>query len=107
MSYFSVVVASSFALVMSLVVPYASLINLENPAYGLSDFNIDAVGDWTCSSNAKSTENNIKDKSPELVLGPGDYSMQPTGTCWFNIIKPTDDITKINFGNHTLNRHLC
>ena len=48
MSYFSVVVASSFALIMSLVVPYASLINFENPAYGLSDFNIDAVGDWTC-----------------------------------------------------------
>ena len=73
MSYFSVVVASSFALIMSLV--YASLINLENPAYGLSEFNIDAVGDWTCSSNAKSTENNIKDTSPELVLGLGDYSM--------------------------------
>lgn len=34
MSYFSVVVASSFALIMSLV--YASLLNLENPAYGLS-----------------------------------------------------------------------
>ena len=100
MSYFSVVVASSFALIMSLVVPYASLINFESPAYGLSDFNIDAVGDWTCSSNAKSTENNIKAKSPELVLGLGDYSMQPTGTCWFNIIKPTDGITKINFGNH-------
>lgn len=75
-------------------------VNSFKKSFAISDFNIDAVGDWTCSSNAKSTENNIKAKSPELVLGLGDYSMQPTGTCWFNIIKPTDGITKINFGNH-------
>ena len=75
-------------------------VNSFKKSFAISDFNIDAVGDWTCSSNAKSTENNIKAKSPELVLGLGDYSMQPTGTCWFDIIKPTDGITKINFGNH-------
>ena len=48
----------------------------------------------------KSTENNIKGKSPESVLALGDYSYQPTATCWLNIINPTKSITSINIGNH-------
>ena len=65
-----------------------------------SDFNFDTVGDWGCNSNTQSTENNIKGKSPESVLALGDYSYQPTVTCWLNIINPTKSITSINIGNH-------
>jgi len=76
-----------------------SIMGIE-PTYGLSDFNIAAAGDWGCNSNTDNTVNNIVGKSPELVLGLGDYSYQSTGTCWFNKISSIDSITKINIGNH-------
>ena len=50
--------------------------------------------------NAKNTENGIASKSPERVLGLGDYSYQPTSYHWLDIIKPIDSITKIAIGNH-------
>jgi 3',5'-cyclic AMP phosphodiesterase CpdA len=62
--------------------------------------NVAAVGDWGCDSNTKKTVSNINAKKPTLVLGLGDYSYQPTATCWLNTIKPVDKITKINIGNH-------
>lgn len=86
-------------LVSSIIIPFG-LIDFNNQVYGLSDFNIDSVGDWGCNSNTKSTVNNIKGKSPELVLALGDYSYQPTATCWLNTISSIKGITKINIGNH-------
>ena len=65
-----------------------------------ADYNFGAAGDWGCSSNANNVENGIAAKRPERVLGLGDYSYQPTATCWLNIIRPTDSITKITIGNH-------
>jgi len=53
-----------------------------------------------CNSNSKATANKIDVKNPELILGVGDYSYQPTATCWFNIIKNIDENVKIAFGNH-------
>jgi hypothetical protein len=74
------------------------------PTHALADFNIDAVGDWGCSSNTDDTVSEIKGRSPELVLALGDYSYQNTATCWFNAIddpsNSIDSITKINIGNH-------
>lgn len=81
------------------MIPFG-LIDFNIQVYGLSDFNIDSVGDWGCNSNTKSTVNNIKGKSPELVLALGDYSYQPTATCWLNTISSIKGITKINIGNH-------
>ena len=54
-----------------------------------TDFNIAVVGDWSCSSNAKKTADNINDKNPELVLAAGDlgYDTQ-SGSCWYDIIAP-------------------
>ena len=54
-----------------------------------TDFNIAVVGDWSCSSNAKKTADNINDKNPELVLADGDlgYDTQ-SGSCWYDIIAP-------------------
>jgi hypothetical protein len=44
--------------------------------------------------------NNIINKSPELVLGLGDYSYEDTADCWFEIIVPLDDKMKIAIANH-------
>ena len=66
-----------------------------------TDFNIAVVGDWSCSSNAKKTADNINDKNPELVLAAGDlgYDTQ-SGSCWYDIIAPFVSKTKIAIGNH-------
>jgi hypothetical protein len=98
-SYYNLSVISSLILVSSIIIPFG-LIDFNNQVYSLSDFNIDSVGDWGCNSNTKSTVNNIKGKSPELVLALGDYSYQPTATCWLNTISSIKGITKINIGNH-------
>ena len=65
-----------------------------------SDTHIVAVGDWGCSENTKKTVQDVKSMNPQLLLALGDYSMDKTTTCWFDIIKPVQSITKINIGNH-------
>jgi hypothetical protein len=65
-----------------------------------ADFNFAAVGDWGCSVNTNNTVSNILLKSPELVLGLGDFSYKPTADCWFKIVDPIDEIMKIAIGNH-------
>jgi hypothetical protein len=62
----------------------------------VSDFNFAAVGDWGCTPNTNNTVNNIVGKNPQLVLGLGDYSYNPTSDeCWFKIVKPIEDKMKI------------
>lgn len=70
------------------------------PTFALADFNIDAVGDWGCNSNTKNTVKGIQGKSPEQILALGDYSYQPTATCWLNTVSPIKSKTHINIGNH-------
>ena len=59
-----------------------------------------------CNSNTENIKNGISSKIPEQVLGLGDYSYQPTATCWLNILEssittpPINSITKIAIGNH-------
>src|SRR5919107_3758811 len=70
-----------------------------------SDFNFAAGGDWGCTDDTTDTVNNILEKSPELVLGLGDYSYgeeygEDSEKCWFDITKPIDGIMKIAIGNH-------
>jgi hypothetical protein len=67
-----------------------------------SDFNFAAAGDWACTSDAIDTVNSILDKSPELVLGLGDYSYEDSADCWLDIIQPIDNIMKISIGNHEI-----
>jgi hypothetical protein len=69
-------------------------------ALAASDTHIDAAGDWGCSSNTEKTVNNAKSMNPQVLLALGDYSYEKTSTCWIDLIKPVDSITKINFGNH-------
>ena len=65
-----------------------------------SETHIVAAGDWGCSSNTEKTVNNAKGMKPQLLLALGDFSYEKTSTCWLDLVKPVDSITKINFGNH-------
>src|SRR5215208_5427853 len=80
--------------------------NNNNSASSLSDFNFAAAGDWACTDDTTNTVNNILDKTPELVLGLGDYSYEDSADCWFDIAKPIDGITKIAIGNHDIGADL-
>ena len=39
-------------------------------------------------------------KNPELILGLGDYSYEPTADCWLELIRPFESKLKIAIGNH-------
>jgi glucose/arabinose dehydrogenase/predicted MPP superfamily phosphohydrolase len=71
---------------------------LEN--VNLSDINIAATGDWSCTFNTKNTVENIINKSPELILGLGDYAYRNDAACWLEIINPIENKMKIAIGNH-------
>ena len=85
-------------LLLLVIVAYAP--SFLQKALAASDTHIDAAGDWGCSSNTEKTVNNAKSMNPQLLLALGDYSYEKTSTCWIDLIKPVDSITKINFGNH-------
>ena len=72
----------------------------ENTNKGKSIFNIVAVGDWDCTSETEDTVDNIIKQDPELVLALGDFSYSGDADCWFDIIEPIADKTKIAMGNH-------
>jgi len=65
-----------------------------------SGTHIVASGDWHCTPDAATTVNVAKSLKPQLILGLGDYSSTETESCWVNLSKPVDSITKIAFGNH-------
>lgn len=71
-----------------------------NDSSQIPDFNFVAAGDWGCDSKAQSTVNNIRNKSPEIVLALGDLSYQKTADCWFEMMSPLINKTKIVFGDH-------
>ena len=50
--------------------------------------------------NTKNTVENIINKSPEFVLGLGDYAYRNDAACWLEIIKPIENKMKIVIGNH-------
>jgi hypothetical protein len=68
-----------------------------------SIFNFVAVGDWDCTSETEDTVDNIIDQDPELVLALGDFSYSGDPDCWFDLIEPIADKTKIVMGNHEEN----
>ena len=89
------------------------LINLNNidviyAQTTIPNFNIAAVGDWGCNSNTDKTVNSIKNQSPELILGLGDYSYESSADCWLDTIQPiynpqinpNANNMQITIGNH-------
>jgi hypothetical protein len=69
-------------------------------ALAASDTRIVAAGDWHCTPDAAKAVNVAKSLKPQLVLGLGDYSSTETESCWVNLSKPVDSITRIAIGNH-------
>ena len=63
MSSFRLFIVSFFACSL---IAFNSSIGTFPRAQALTDFNIDAVGDWGCNSDTDSTVTNIKGKSPEV-----------------------------------------
>ena len=89
------------------------LINLNNvdviyAQTTIPNFKIAAVGDWGCNSNTDKTVNSIKNQSPEIILGLGDYSYESSADCWLDTIKPiynpqinpNANNMQITIGNH-------
>ena len=66
----------------------------------LDEFNFAAAGDWGCNEMSKRTVNNIIGNDPELVLALGDLSYQKDTGCWFKIMSPLLNKTKIVIGEH-------
>jgi hypothetical protein len=90
--------ALSLALMMMFPAAYN---NYTKYAFGSSNFNFAAAGDFGCNDNASDTIENIGSKEPELILGLGDYSYNTSISCWLEIIEPVDKGTfKISIGNH-------
>lgn len=67
-------------------------------------FSIAAVGDWGCTSETGDTVKKIMSGKPDIVLGLGDYSYEPSADCWLKKVKPLyqgkSGTMKINIGNH-------
>src|SRR5919106_3770734 len=91
---------------LSIIVNAISIDDHSSYAYAtasatLPGFNFAAVGDWGFTDDTTDTVNNILDKTPELVLGLGDYSYEDSPDCWFDVIEPIDNsMMKISIGNH-------
>jgi hypothetical protein len=86
------------SLVLLLIVTYSG--TFVGAGYAASNTQIVAAGDWGCSKNTAETVKLVQSLNPQLVLALGDYSYEKTATCWLDLIKPIEQITKINIGNH-------
>ncbi len=84
---------------------FASLLLLiNNYNHDTFAFSIAAVGDWGCNSNTDNTVKKILSGKPNLVLGLGDYSYEPSADCWLKKVKPLyqdkSGKMQISIGNH-------
>ncbi len=83
------------------VVNYTHAENLANNTSSIqSEFNFAAARDWACNTWTERTINNIQRKSPELVLALEDFSYQSDTGCWFKIMSPLINKTRIVIGEH-------
>ncbi|HEX9319815.1 MAG TPA: metallophosphoesterase [Nitrososphaeraceae archaeon] len=64
------------------------------------DIHFAAAGDWGCNPTAQRTVNLIKNKNPDLLLALGDFSYQKDTGCWFKIMSPLINKSKIVIGEH-------
>ena len=66
----------------------------------LLNFSFGAAGDWGCDKKAQNTVRNMQNKSLDLVLALGDLSYQKNADCWFDMMSPLLNKTKIAIGDH-------
>ncbi len=72
----------------------------SNPISTMKPFNVAVAADWGCKDDARQTSQNIQDKSPELVIAPGDLSYEESSHCWEDIISPFKYKLMISMGDH-------
>jgi hypothetical protein len=92
------------ALAITVLIFSTSILNHVNlwANQEVSDLSIAAVGDWGCNSNTSKTIVDIVKSHPDLVIGLGDNSYEPTGNCWLNMIKPLQQKFILPLGTMTL-----
>lgn len=95
------------ALSICLIFSWTNTYEMENPVNSTGEppsvpkeVHFAAAGDWSCNGITKRTVNYIQNKNPDLVLALGDFSYQKGTRCWFNIISPLFNKTKIVIGEH-------
>ena len=96
------------ALSLSLLLSWTSSNEIGTPVKSLDkisssapkDVHFVATGDWSCNLLTKNTVSSIQSKNPDLVLALGDFSYQKGTGCWFNIMSPLLNKTKIVIGEH-------
>ncbi len=97
------VIALAFTLLLSLTSAYATD-NIIKSVTKLSSspkvVRFAVAGDWSCNPTSQRTVYLIKDNNPDLVLALGDFSYQKGTGCWFKIMSPLVNKTKIVIGEH-------
>lgn len=101
--FISVAYSSLFLSNSNLLVFSSNALDQGINIHQLHDFNFAAAGDWGCDKKAQVTVNNMVNKTPELVFALGDLSYQKSADCWFQIMSPMINKTKIVFGDHEYN----
>lgn len=64
------------------------------------DLRIAVAGDWGCKAATQRTANLINSKNPDIVLGLGDFSYENDTACWFKIMSPLLNKTRVVIGEH-------
>lgn len=75
---------------------------IENGKLENNNIKIIATGDWGCNEQSESTINEINNKKPDIVISLGDMSYREKGDCFYELISPIKNKTKIVFGNHDI-----
>src|SRR5215510_9462855 len=73
---------------------------VSGPSSEHKELHFAAAGDWGCKAATKRTADLIKSKNPDLVLGLGDFSYENDTGCWFKIMSPLINKTRIVIGEH-------
>jgi len=89
---------SIVSLLLLVIVTYAP--PFLQQVHAASETTMVAAGDWGCSDNTEKTVQNVVNLNPKLLLALGDFSYDKSSTCWLNVMKPLESITKISIGNH-------
>lgn len=96
--------AITFMLFLLTGVHFSSALSIStqttNRMSSAQEFNFAAAGDWGCNEMSKRTAKNIQNKDPEIVLALGDFSYQKDTGCWFKIMSPLLNKTRIVIGEH-------
>ena len=61
-----------------------------------------SAGDWGCNEQSALTILEINNQNPDMVISLGDMSYKDKGDCFYQLISPILNKTKIVIGNHDI-----